>query len=194
MLSDEELMQAAQQGDLSAFEQVVLRHQQTAWRVACRFLGDPTEAEDVAQDAFLRILKASGSYRPTARFQTFLFQVVSRLCLDRASKKHPIYVEKLPEPVAEGASPGEVLDQVERDQRVRIALDGLPANQRLAVVLRFYEALSYQEIAVAMRVSPKAVERLLARARGRLALLLDSPQNEADPPSGGGFLRVARLI
>jgi RNA polymerase sigma-70 factor (ECF subfamily) len=67
MLSDEELMHAVRQGDLSSFEQIVLRHQQTAWRVACRFLGDPTEAEDVAQDAFLRILKAAPSYRPTAK-------------------------------------------------------------------------------------------------------------------------------
>jgi RNA polymerase sigma-70 factor, ECF subfamily len=193
MLSDEELMHAVQQGDLSAFQQIVLRHQQTAWRVACRFLGDATEAEDVAQDAFLRILKAAGSYRPTAKFETFLFQVVSRLCLDRATKKHPIYVEKVPEAAAEGASPGEVLEQAERDQRVRRALDGLPANQRLAAILRYYEELSYQEIAVAMGVSPKAVERLLARARGTLALLLVSREDE-DPHSRGGFSRVARLI
>ena len=193
MLSDEELMHAVQQGDLLAFEQIVLRHQVMAWRVACRFLGDPTEAEDVAQEAFLRILKVAASYRPTAKFQTFLFQVVSRLCLDRANKKHPVYVEKLPEVVAEEPSPGEVLEQVEKDHRVRSALDGLPANQRLSVILRYYEGLSYQEIAVAMRVSPKAVERLLARARGTLALLLASPGNE-DPRRGGGFSRVARLI
>jgi DNA-directed RNA polymerase specialized sigma24 family protein len=69
----------------------------------------------------------------------------------------------------------------------------LPANQRLSVILRYYEELSYQEIAVAMRVSPKAVERLLARARGTLALLLVSPEDE-DPRSRGGFSRVARLI
>ena len=193
MLTDEELMHAVQEGDLSAFEQIVHRHQQTAWRVACRFLVDPTEAEDVAQDAFLRILKAAPSYRPTAKFQTFLFQVVSRLCLDRASKKHPIYVEKVPEAIAEGASPGEVLEQLEKDQRVRGALDDLPANQRISVILRYYEELSYQEIAVAMRVSPKAVERLLARARATLALLLASPENK-DPGSRGGFSRVARLI
>src|SRR5579885_2515084 len=113
MLTDEELMLAVRQGDLSAFDQIVLRHQHMAWRVGCRFLGDPSEAEDVAQDALLRILKAAPSYQATAKFQTFLFQVVSRLCLDRASKKRPIYVEKLPEQVAEGASPGEVLAQLE---------------------------------------------------------------------------------
>jgi RNA polymerase sigma-70 factor (ECF subfamily) len=193
MGSDEELMQAVQRGDLCSFEQIVLRHQQTAWRVACRFLGDPTEAEDVAQDAFLRILRAASSYRPTAKFQTFLFQVVSRLCLDRTRKKHPVYVEKLPEAVAEGASPGEVLERIEKDQWVRGALDRLPATQRLAVILRYYEELSYQEIAVAMRVSPKAVERLLARARATLSLLLAS-QESGGPRSRGGFSQVARLI
>jgi RNA polymerase sigma-70 factor (ECF subfamily) len=191
MLSDEELMHAVQQGDLSAFEQIVLRHQQTAWRVTCRFLGDPTEAEDVAQDAFLRILRAAPSYQPTAKFQTFLYQVVSRLCLDRARKKRPIYVEKLPEAIAQSASPAEALEQLERKQHVRVALDGLPPNQRLAVVLRYYQELSYHDIAAAMHVTPKAVERLLARARAALAVLLASPDKEGRQ-SRGGFSWVAR--
>lgn len=166
---DEELMRAAGGGDLAAFEQMVLRHQQMAWNVACRFLGDPTEAEDVAQEAFLRILKAAPNYRPAARFQTFLFQVVSRLCLDRARKKRPVCVERLPDLASDDESPSDAVCRNERNRQVRAALDVLPPKQRLAVVLRYEGELGYPEMAAAMRVTPKAVERLLARARKALS-------------------------
>jgi len=96
MPTDEELMQAAAKGDLNAFEQIVLRHQQTVWAVAHRFLGDSSEAEDVAQDAFLKILKAAPRYRPSAAFRTFLIRVVSRLCMDRARKMRPVYTDAPP--------------------------------------------------------------------------------------------------
>ena len=178
---------------MPAFERIVLRHQGTAWAVACRFLGDPAEAEDVAQEAFLRILKAAPGYRPTAKFQTFLYQVVSRLCLDRARKKRPIYVEKLPEAATESASPGEALEEQERRQWVRGALERLPPNQRLAVVLRYHEEMGYEEIGAAMEVSPKAAERLLARGRAALCDLLGAPE-DGKAGGRGGFSRVARLI
>jgi RNA polymerase sigma-70 factor (ECF subfamily) len=184
METDEKLMLAAGAGDLAAFEQIVLRHQQTAWRIACRFLGDPTEAEDVAQDAFLRILKAAPSYRPSARFQTFLFQVVSRLCLDRMRKKRPVCVETLPDVAGDGESPSAALARAERDWQVRAALEALPPNQRLAIVLRYDGGLSYQEIAAAMRITPKAVERLLARARTALSVRLAQSEETGEAREG----------
>jgi len=64
-------MRAVQVGDLSAFEQIVLRHQTSAWNFACRILNDHAEAEDVAQEAFLRVLDAAPRYQPTAKFRTF---------------------------------------------------------------------------------------------------------------------------
>ena len=90
MQSDEELMVAAARGDLGAFEQLVVRYQQTAWTIACRYLGDRSEAEDVAQEAFLKILKAAPRYRPSAAFRTHLIRVTSRLCIDRGRKMHPV--------------------------------------------------------------------------------------------------------
>ncbi|MBI4662985.1 MAG: sigma-70 family RNA polymerase sigma factor [Verrucomicrobia bacterium] len=178
MASDEELMRAVQHGDLSAFEQIVLRHQAVAWNTACRFLNDPAEAEDVAQDAFLRVLDAAPRYQPTARFRTYLLQIVMRLCLDRVRKKRPLYTDTLPDAPASGASPsGGLLDR-ERNQMVRQALDKLSAQQRLALILRYDEELSYQEIAAVLQVTPKAVERLLARGRAALGALLSDQREE----------------
>jgi RNA polymerase sigma-70 factor (ECF subfamily) len=171
--SDEELMQAVQQGDLSAFEQIVLRHQAAVWSVACRFLSDPAEAEDVAQEAFLRVLNAAPRYRPTAKFKTYLLQIAGRLCLDRLRKKRPIYTDDPPEQSSGEKSPDRALMERERRQLVRQAMDELPPQQRLALVLRYDEALKYEEIADVLQISVKAVERLLGRGRGNLAVRLN---------------------
>ena len=170
-------MQATATGDLDAFGEIVSRHQKMAWGVAYRFLGDATEAEDVAQEAFLRILDAAPRYRPSATFRTYLYQVVSRLCLDRSRKKRP---DRLNDPLgtpAAGPTPDEESSRRERDEAVRDAVQTLPSNQRMSVVLRYFEGLSTREIASALSSSEKAVERLLARAREslepRLARFLD---------------------
>jgi RNA polymerase sigma-70 factor (ECF subfamily) len=141
--------------------------------VAYRFLGDADEAEDVAQDAFLRILAAAPRYRPSGAFRTYLIRVVSRLCMDRARKMHPLYTDALPELAASAPSAPEAISRVERDIAIRRALDALPAAQRMAVVLRYYEDLDYRAIADAMDTSQKAVERLLARARTALRFPLN---------------------
>lgn len=168
MPTDEELMLAARSGDLGAFEQLVLRHQQSAWNAAYRFAGDAAEAEDVAQEAFLKILNAAPHYRPTASFRTYLYRVVTRLCLDRVRKKHPAYTEDHNEVTAREPSALENLIKDEQSRAVRTALDSLPPAQRMAAVLRYYEGLSYAEIAVAMENTQKGIERLLARARATL--------------------------
>jgi len=173
-MTDEELMRAVQVGDLSAFEQIVLRHQTSAWNFACRILNDHAEAEDVAQEAFLRVLDAAPRYQPTAKFRTYLLQIVTNLCLDRVRKKRPFYTDTLPDvPAAEPSPAGQLLIR-ERNLLVRQALDRLPPQQRLALLLRYDEELSYAESAAVMRTSPKGVERLLARARAALALLVSS--------------------
>ena len=173
MPSDEELMTAVRAGDRAAFEQLVRRYQALAWGAAYGFLGDAAEAEDMAQEAFLKILDAASRYRPVAAFRTYLYRVVTRLCLDHVQKKRPIYTRALPDLPDGQPSPPDVLVGRERRHGVREALDGLPPNQRMAVVLRYYEGLGYAEIAAALETSAKAVERLLARARSRLETLLE---------------------
>jgi RNA polymerase sigma-70 factor (ECF subfamily) len=168
MPTDEELMQAVGRGDLQAFEQVVLRYQKEAWRVARRVLDDATEAEDVAQDAFLKILDASPRYRPIATFRTYLYRVVTNLCLDRVDKKRPLYLESLPDRASSDPSPADACASLELQEAVRAALEVISPRQKAVVVLRHFEGLSVGEIASIMDITPKAVERLLARARSAL--------------------------
>jgi RNA polymerase sigma-70 factor (ECF subfamily) len=87
MRTDEELMLATARGDLGAFGQLVERHQASAWNAAYRFLGNAVDAEDIAQEAFLRVLDAAPRYRATAKFRTFLFRIVTRLCIDVTRRK-----------------------------------------------------------------------------------------------------------
>jgi len=165
---DEELMMAVRDGDPAAFEQIVVRRQADAWKAAYRFTGDAVEAEDLAQEAFLRILDAAGRYKHTATFRTYLFRVLTRLCLDHVRKKRPIPIDPLPQAADGLASPPSQVDLKERDKLIQTALDALPADYRMAVVLRYFEGLSGTEMAVAMGRSEKAVERLLSRARSAL--------------------------
>ena len=106
-VSDESLMQAAVKCDMEAFEQIVLRHQSAAWGVAWRFVGDAGEAQDLVQEAFLRILDAAARYRPTAAFRTYFYRVLTRLRLDHVRKKRPIPADSLPDVPAPGLSPAE---------------------------------------------------------------------------------------
>lgn len=167
-VSDDQLMLAVGQGDLGAFAEIVHRHQHRAWSVAYRFLGHAAEAEDIAQEAFLKILTAAPRYEPTATFSTYLYRVVSRLCVDIYRKKRPIFSDTLPEMVDPSPDPAAALTRKDRDATIRKALDALPARQRMAVILKYYEGLRYADIAAAMGITHKAVERLLGRARKTL--------------------------
>ena len=169
--ADEDLVLLIAQGDLDAFEQLVLRHQQMAWRTAYRLVADYQAAEDLAQEAFLRIIEAADRYRPTAAFRTYLYRIVVRLCLDYCRKGRAVPTGSLHCAVEDpslSSSPEQQAVHVERVQAVQGALAHLPARQRTAIVLRYYEGLSGQEIAAAMETSVKAVERLLARGRASL--------------------------
>jgi RNA polymerase sigma-70 factor (ECF subfamily) len=170
--ADERLMLAAGRGDLTAFAALVNRHQAWAWRIAWRFLGEAQNAEDVVQEAFLRLHQAAARYDQRAAFRTYFYRIITRLCLDHARKKHPLYLDSLPDEPDPGPDAAEIMIQRQRADAVRAALDSLPPNQRMAVVLRYDEGLDYRQIAAALETSPKAVERLLSRARDRLRSLL----------------------
>jgi len=168
VVKDEQLMLRVAEGNLDAFDELVRRHQHSAWRIAHRFLGDSTEAEDLVQEAFLRILAAAPRYKPSAAFSTYLYRIVTRLCIDSAGKKRPVFTDSLPETVDSSPDPETVLAQKDRDTLVLKGLDALPSRQRMAVILKYYEGLDYGEIARAMGTTVKAVERLLGHARTTL--------------------------
>jgi RNA polymerase sigma-70 factor, ECF subfamily len=166
--SDEDLMLSVGRGDVNAFEQIVLRHQASAWSIAYRFVGNREDAEDLVQDAFLRLLTAAPRYRPTASFRTYFSRIISHLCLDHIQKKRPLTSDKLPEYEDPAPLPDGVMVGEEQAMAVRRGMSMLPSNQRLAIILRYYEDYNYREIAVAMDTTEKAVERLLARGREAL--------------------------
>jgi RNA polymerase sigma-70 factor (ECF subfamily) len=166
---DAALMAATGRGDADAFARLVHRHHPVAWRLACRFLGDPAEAEDIVQEAFLKILHAAARYRPTASFRTYLHTVVARLCLDHTRRKRPDYSGDLPDPPSEAPDPAESLDLAEQRLAIRRALDDLPPAQRLAILLQHDEGLDYATIARIMGISVRAVEGCIRRGRAGLA-------------------------
>ncbi len=166
--NSEELMLGVREGNLDAFAQIVLRHQAEAWRVAYRYTGDAAEAEDLAQKAFLKLLDAAPRYKAIANFRTYFFRILTRLCIDHGRKKRPILTETLPDIADASPSPAQQASQAEREILIQAALDALPDDYRMAVVLRYFEGLSGAEMAVAMGRSIKAVERLLARAKAIL--------------------------
>lgn len=174
MRSDEELMSDVAEGDLAAFEQLVCRHQAAAWNAAFRLLGNVHAAEDVSQEAFLRILRAAPRYRPTATFRTYLYRIVTRLCRDRHRRRAPSFGDTPDPPTSRDVSPEAGSASREEARLVREALASLPPRQREAVVLRYYEGLGHDEISHVVGTSRKGVERLLSRARAALAPLLNT--------------------
>jgi RNA polymerase sigma-70 factor, ECF subfamily len=175
--TDEQLMLSVAAGDLEAFEELVLRYQGLAWKTAYRFLGDRVEAEDVAQETFLKILKAAQRYRPTAAFRTYFYRILTHLCIDRTRKKYPITgIDEMPDAPDPSCDPIESIIAKERQAQVQHALATLPANQKAAIILRHYEGLSYAEISKILSVTRKAVEGLISRARTSLQAIL-SPGN-----------------
>lgn len=165
---DEQLMLAVGRGDAGAFSEIVHRHQRSAWSIAYRFVGHAADAEDIAQEAFLKILSAAPRYQPSAVFSTYLYRVVTRLCIDFYRKKRPVFTDTLPEMADPAPDPAAALARKDRETTIRRALDALPARQRMAVILKYYEGLGYADIATAMDITRKAVERLLGRARKTL--------------------------
>ena len=168
MVSDKQLMQAVAAGDPDAFHEIILRHQQVAWNTAYRFLRDPMEAEDIVQETFLRILEAAPRYQPTAKFRTYLYRILTRLCMDHARKKRPLVVDSIADIAHSAPGPLEDLILDEREAEVHTHLDALAPNQRAAIILKHFEGLSYAEISQVMGITQKAVERLLSRARSTL--------------------------
>ena len=169
-------------GDQAAARVLTDRLLPTAMRQAWRMLGDQIEAEDVAQEAMLRLWRQASNWRAgEARISTWLYRVVHNLCIDRIRKRRPqVSVEDAPEPVDPDPGVLERMAQSERAQAVATAIGDLPERQRQALILRHFEGLSNPEIGEALECSVEAVESLLARARRQLAKTMNEKREASD--------------
>lgn len=180
------LMAEIAAGDMNSFRTLVERHQHAVIGTVAKMLGDPTEAEDIAQQVFLRVWKHSKRWRPEAKFTTYLFTITRNLVFNesrRRSRKpaHSIEEHESTNPLPLAGSPDAHPDSAalhsELEQAVDAAIAKLPEKQRMAVILRRQEELSYEEISQILEMSVPALKSLLFRARealrGHLASYLD---------------------
>jgi len=168
---DEELVRRIGAGDPAAVQAMVARKLPRVLSLATRMLGDAAEAEDVAQETFVRIWRHASSWRRGhARFDTWIHRVALNLCYDRLRRRRERTTDELPEMADEAPLP----DALPGDEgrRVQQALQCIAPRQREAIVLVYYQEMSNIEAAGAMQVSVDALESLLARGRRALQALL----------------------
>lgn len=178
-VSDEALLILYGNGDRQAAQSLTLRLGPLAFRVAYRMLGDRAEAEDLAQEAMLRLWKIAPDWRTgEAKVSTWLYRVVTNLATDRLRRRRGVGLDEAPEMADESASALDRMISADRIAALQGALDQLPARQRQAVILRHLEGLSNPEIAAAMEIGVEAVESLTARGKRALAALLEGRRDE----------------
>jgi len=166
---DEDLVRRVGQGDPAAIQAMVARKLPRMLALAQRMLGDPVEAEDVAQEAMLRAWRQAPRWTPgKAKFDTWLHRVALNLCYDRLRRRREIPTDTLPERPDDSAPPNRGLLAADVGVRVDAALAQLPERQREAIVLCHYQELTNIEAAALMKVSVDALESLLARGRRAL--------------------------
>ncbi len=172
-IPDEALLILFANGDIAAAQTLTKRLTPRVLGFATRLLKDHAEAEDVTQDAMLRLWKVAPQWRQgEAKVSTWLYRVVSNLCTDRLRKKRGVGLDQIAEPSDGAPSVAEVMQSKERAIALQNALGQLPERQKTAVVLRHIEGLKNPEIAQIMDLSVEAVESLTARGKRALAALL----------------------
>lgn len=186
---DARLMLRVREGHADSFEELVRRYQTRLIAVFQNMFGNREQAEDVVQEVFLRVFRARDSYRPDAKFSTWLYTIAHNVAKNvkrtKARRREIVLtrpdgsgamatnpLEQLAQ-AASGQMPTRRLDQIERAEMVRLAMETLNERQRMAVLLCKFEGMSYADIAAAMDLSTSAVKSLLTRARTNLRVALE---------------------
>lgn len=183
----------------AAFEELVLRYENRLTAVLAHLVGSREEAEDLAQEVFLRVYRARKDYVPGAKFSTWLFTIANHTAanaLRTRARRHEVNLDaRASGPL--GANPMEALVQASSGQMpsrrlaktemrdmVRLALDSLGPRQRMAVLLSKFEGMGYAEIGNVMQMTPQAVKSLMCRARENLRAVLEPYVEEGQSPPG----------
>jgi RNA polymerase sigma-70 factor (ECF subfamily) len=184
---DVRLMLQVRDGDAAAFTELVLRYQNRLLTVLEHLVGNREQAEDLAQEVFVRVFKARHRYEPEAKFSTWLFTIANNIASNalrsrnrrrevgvpegNGSDSTPLSLDQLAKATS-GAQPTRRLDKAEQAEIVRTAVAALSERQRMALLLAKFEGMSYQDIAQTMDVSVQAIKSLLSRARVNLKEIL----------------------
>jgi RNA polymerase sigma-70 factor (ECF subfamily) len=168
-------LEQALKGDTAAFGQLVQAYERPVYNLTYRILGNSAEAEDAAQETFLRAYTKLATYQPDRKFVNWLLSIASHYCIDRLRRKNRAPQLSLDEPLppqwlaSDGPQPDQEVSKKQEREHVRRMLGTLPPVYRAAVVLRYWYDMSYQEIATAMDTSESAIKSRLHRARQMLA-------------------------
>lgn len=174
---DHMLMASVAKGNHPAFRQLVERHQDTVVGTVTKMLGNNTDSEDIAQMVFIRVWKHAKHYKPDNKFTTYLYTIVRNLVYNetrRRSRKRTVSTDQredehhLQHPSEDSTRPDNTLLESELRGAIDAAIESLPENQRLAVIMRRYDNIPYEEIAEVLEISVPSVKSLLFRARTTL--------------------------
>ena len=166
---DGALMERFANGDSAAAKELTILYAPRILRMATHMLGNEAEAEEITQEAMLRLWMAAPDWQSgRASVSTWLWTVASNLCTDLLRRRRNVPIDEIPEPVDGTASAYETMMEKDRAEALKTALAGLPNRQRLAVVLRHLEEMSNPQIAEIMGASVEAVESLIARGMKEL--------------------------
>ncbi|MGH9430486.1 MAG: RNA polymerase sigma factor [Terriglobia bacterium] len=186
--SDLELMLRVRSGDTDSFEILLNRYRAPLVSYFLRMVRDAALAEDLAQEVFLRVYKARGRYRPDARFTTWLYRIATNLALNairdrKGDRELPVESDLDMEPAAariadKKPTAEQELMGADRERLIREAVENLPENQRVAVILHKYQDVDYRQIAKVLSVSEGAVKSLLFRAYENLRRRLEPYMTE----------------
>ena len=171
--ADQELVRRGQQGDLRAFDELMRRHALRAYHVALAVLHDHHDAQDTAQDAFLAAWRGLAGFRRDCEFGTWLHPIVTRLALNKASRRrYPVSLDQVSRTAGTRAGPAEAAEGAAAARSLRAAVQTLPAAQRSAITLHYLDGLSYARVAALTRTTIPAVRSHLFRGRRTLAATL----------------------
>ncbi|MBA1335106.1 MAG: hypothetical protein HPY66_0728 [Firmicutes bacterium] len=179
MAAELRLVERSKEGDLQAFEELVLMYQKQIYNLGYRMMGNEEDACDIAQEAFLRAYKSIGKFNLKSRFGTWIYRIAMNLCIDELRKRkktklYPIVHNDNPEDkqyklVSDaGDLPEELVEKKETRLKVQQAINRLPEDHRTMIVLRDIQGRSYQEIADIMGLNLGTVKSRISRARYNL--------------------------